>query len=137
MKEDDTDETEAPKIAAVLAAAGEKFGIDAALTATGRSRATKHSGVVGDAIHGWYEDFTELQDLAENACADGFVTTPESVLEMLCIVAKYEDRDDRDALIKHAAERIYHTSKEGMKGVQSMIERAYQANATKPKGGKR
>src|SRR3954468_22165732 len=75
-------------------------------------------------------DLERCQFLAGNLYAgEGFVTpedvdVPKMLLELLSIVARYDDQDDRDFLIHGVGEMIYPMTFEGQHVITAFIDRA-------------
>ncbi len=57
---------------------------------------------------------------------DATADLPRMLLELLTIVGKYDDQDDRDFIIYHVGEAIYPTTYEGQGVITAFISSAAQ-----------
>lgn len=76
----------------------------------------------------WEADGERVEEIAFAACADGLVCSPEELLELLFIFARYDEKS-RGFLAERIAEETYPYSRDGQQAIEQMIGRA------KKKGG--
>jgi hypothetical protein len=76
----------------------------------------------------WVKDVARVEGIAESAGCDGFHCEPIEVLELLCILNRY-DSDNREELINFAATALYPYSDEGQKAIERFIKRADKGGA--------